>query len=253
MALNNGTTLGHDGAAGAIGDPQGGSDQLAGSSEGNQARDGRKILANDESTSGRRRAKAPADARPMIPIASPDNAEFESALQKAKRGNSDGFDWLYKAYNRRVGALVRSEACPDPDEVVNTVFFKAFRSIDRFTGNQANFASYLYQIARFQVIDERRARNRRVEIGDDLSLDLADGDAGPEELAERSDNASRTFEALQVLTTEQREVLVLRVFFGLTGPETAEALDKPVGAVRSLQNRAEARLRGLVESGAVVL
>ncbi len=182
-----------------------------------------------------------------------DGGEFELALLKAKRGNSDGFDWLYKNYNRRVGALIRSESCPDADEVVNTVFFKAFRSIDRFVGNQANFASYLYQIARFQVIDERRARSRQVEVEDDLSIDLVDRGEGPAELAERSDAATRTYEALQALTPEQREVIVLRVFFGLTGPETAEALDKPVGAIRSLQNRAEARLRGLVESGAVVL
>lgn len=178
---------------------------------------------------------------------------FELAMTKAKRGNSDGFDWLYNHYNRRVGALVRSEGCPDPDEVVNTVFFKAFRAIDRFVGNQANFASYLYQIARFQVIDERRARSRRVEIDEDLSIDLVDGGAGPAELAEESDSTERTYEALQALTPEQREVIVLRVFFELTGPETAEALDKPVGAIRSLQNRAEARLRGLVESGSVVL
>lgn len=179
--------------------------------------------------------------------------EFEMALTKAKRGNSDGFNWLYRNYNRRVGALVRSEGCPDPDEVVNTVFFKAFRAIDRFVGNQANFASYLYQIARFQVIDERRARSRRVEVEEDLSIDLVDGGAGPAELVEQSDSASRTYEALEALTPEQREVIVLRVFFELTGPETAEALDKPVGAIRSLQNRAEARLRGLVESGSVVL
>jgi RNA polymerase sigma-70 factor (ECF subfamily) len=179
--------------------------------------------------------------------------DFELALTKAKRGNSDGFDWLYKHYNRRVGALVRAESCPDPDEVVNTVFFKAFRSIDRFVGNRANFASYLYQIARFQVIDERRARSRRVEIEDDLTIDLVDGGVGPAELAERTEATARTYEALQALTPEQREVIVLRVFFELTGPETAEALDKPVGAVRSLQNRAEARLRGLVESGSVVL
>jgi len=149
--------------------------------------------------------------------------QFELALTKAKRGNSDGFDWLYKNYNRRVGALVRSESCPDPDEVVNTVFFKAFRSIDRFVGNRANFASYLYQIARFQVIDERRARSRRVEIEDDLSIDLVDGGAGPAEIVERSEATTRTYEALQALTPEQREVIVLRVFFELTGPETAEA------------------------------
>lgn len=178
---------------------------------------------------------------------------FASALAKAKQGQGDGFTWLYRAYNRRVGALVRSEACPNADEVVNTVFFKAFRSIDRFVGNQANFASYLYQIARFQVIDERRALSRQVDIDDDLEMDLVVDRSDPAEQAVDKDTAKRVHHALQALTPEQREVIVLRVFFGLTGPETADAMDKPVGAVRSLQNRAEARLRGLVDSGAVVL
>lgn len=181
------------------------------------------------------------------------NDAFASALAKAKQGDGDGFTWLYRAYNRRVGALVRSEACPNPEEVVNTVFFKAFRSIDRFVGNQANFASYLYQIARFQVIDERRARSRQVDIEDDLEFDLIDDRTDPAVLAVDRDTAERVNGALQALTPEQREVIVLRVFFGLTGPETAEAMDKPIGAVRSLQNRAEARLRSLVDSGAVVL
>jgi RNA polymerase sigma-70 factor, ECF subfamily len=179
--------------------------------------------------------------------------EFTDALARAKRGDGDGFTWLYHHYNRRVGALVRSEACPNPDEVVNTVFFKAFRSIDRFVGSRANFASYLYQIARFQVIDERRARNRQVPIDDDADLDLLEEHDDPADTAVERDATTRVNEALQALTPEQREVIVLRVFFGLTGPETAAAMDKPVGAVRSLQNRAEARLRSLVTSGAVVL
>ena len=178
---------------------------------------------------------------------------FASALAKAKAGDGDGFTWLYRAYSRRVAALVRSEACPNADEVVNTVFFKAFRAIDRFVGNRANFASYLYQIARFQVIDERRARSRQVDIEDDLDIDLVDDRTDPADVAVHRDTAVRVNEALQALTPEQREVIVLRVFFGLTGPETAEAMDKPIGAVRSLQNRAEARLRSLVDSGAVVL
>jgi len=178
---------------------------------------------------------------------------FASALAKAKQGHGDGFTWLYRAYNRRVGALVRSEACPNVDEVVNTVFFKAFRSIDRFVGNHANFASYLYQIARFQVIDGRRAQSRQVDIEDDLEIDLIDERTDPAILTVDRDTTNRVHHALQALTPEQREVIVLRVFFGLTGPEAAEAMDKPIGAVRSLQNRAEARLRSLVDSGAVVL
>lgn len=167
--------------------------------------------------------------------------EFQTALADARDGDGQGFAWLYRHYNRPVSAFVRSERCADPDDLLNTVFYKAFRSIDRFVGTQANFAAYLYQLARFQVIDDRRARNRRADI-DDVTND----DSTPE-------STVRSHQALQALTPEQREVMVLRVFFGLSGPETAEALDKPIGAIRSLQNRAEARLRGLVEFGAVQL
>jgi len=179
--------------------------------------------------------------------------EFESTLAKAKMGDSQGFATLYAQYNRRVGALVRSEGCPDPDEIVNTIFFKAFRSIDRFTGTHANFASYLYQIARFQIIDDRRARSRQVDTVSKPLVDCPESDASPAEIAEANEVTVRTYEALKSLTPDQREVLVLRVFFELTGPETAAVLEKPVSAVRSLQNRAEARLRQLVETGAVVL
>ena len=85
------------------------------------------------------------------------------------------------------------------------------------------------------------------------SLTLIDERTDPAVLTVDKDTADRVHHALQALTPEQREVIVLRVFFGLTGPETAEAMDKPIGAVRSLQNRAEARLRSMVDSGAVVL
>lgn len=178
--------------------------------------------------------------------------EFESVLAKAKMGDSQGFATLYSQFNRQVGAFARSEGCPDPDELVNTIFFKAFRSIDRFTGIRANFASYLYQIARFQIIDDRRARNRRADALSESPIEFPESDANPA-TTEVGDATARTYAALQSLTPEQREVLVLRVFFELTGPETATALEKPVSAVRSLQNRAESRLRQLVETGAVRL
>lgn len=174
---------------------------------------------------------------------------FSSALARAKRGDGEGFAWLFQNYSRSVGALIRSEACPNHDEVVNTIFFKAFRSIDRFVGNRANFASYLYQIARFQVVDERRAQQRRLPVDLDLDLDLIDAQSDPAASRPNRDATGRVHEAMKALTPEQREVLVLRVYFGLTGPEAAEAMDRPVEAVRSLQGRAEARLRNLVDSG----
>ncbi len=177
---------------------------------------------------------------------------FSRALEKAKHGDSSGFAFVYGQYNRIVGSVVRSQGSPDPEQTVNAVFSKAFRSIDRFVGNESNFASYLYQIAHFQSIDDRRAHNRRVQLGD-TEQQLVSDDTTNESDSDLSSTARRINEALQALTQEQREVVVLRVFFGLSGPDTAYALDKPIADVRSLQNRAEARLRVFVVSEAATL
>lgn len=178
--------------------------------------------------------------------------EFARALQKAKHGDSSGFASLFEKFNRTVGALVRSQGSPDPEETVNIVFSKAFRSIDRFVGDESNFASFLYQTARFQCIDERRAVSREVRLTGEASSHAIKNN-GSGDTREQSAIAARVNEALEALTSEQREVVVLRVFFGLTGPETAHALEQPITAIRSLQNRAETRMRVLVDSRVVKL
>jgi RNA polymerase sigma factor (sigma-70 family) len=64
----------------------------------------------------------------------------------------------------------------------------------------------------------------------------------PEEFAIERLEASRVMAALQQLSDDQREVLLLRMAAGLTAPEVAAALHKTTGAVKALQHRGLASL-----------
>jgi RNA polymerase sigma-70 factor (ECF subfamily) len=147
-------------------------------------------------------------------------ADFAAAVALARAGEPSGFASLFQGYNRAVVATVRSSDTPNAADAVNRVFLKAFRSIDRFVGSRQDFAALLYRLTAFELQDHR---------------------PGPDEDLPAPGEDSRR--ALQSLTPEQRELIVLRVYFGLSVGEAAAALGRPLSSVRSLQSRAEARLR----------
>jgi hypothetical protein len=75
-----------------------------------------------------------------------------------------------------------------------------------------------------------------------VELNADDGADDPEELAIERLEGSRVMAALQQLSQDQREVLLLRMAAGLTAPEVAAALHKTTGAVKALQHRGLASL-----------
>ena len=71
--------------------------------------------------------------------------------------------------------------------------------------------------------------------------------AGPEKIAELSLTQSRLAAAIERLTESQRQVILLKFIEGLDNETVAQTLDKPVGAVKSLQHRALAALRRILD------
>jgi RNA polymerase sigma-70 factor (ECF subfamily) len=74
-------------------------------------------------------------------------------------------------------------------------------------------------------------------------MDRETDDAGPEARAALRDDMDRVAAALRDLTDDQREVIALRFFAGLSVLETAVAMDREEGTIRGLQFRAIAALR----------
>ena len=69
---------------------------------------------------------------------------------------------------------------------------------------------------------------------------------GPSARTEREQEQRAVRQALWRLTPDQRQVIVLKFFQGVSNDEAAAALDKPVGAVKSLQHRALDALRRML-------
>lgn len=171
-----------------------------------------------------------------------DHLQYDAAVTGARRGDPDSLDALVGWLEGPLLGFARARRSEDPHGVVNEVFVRAFCSLDSFSGGAGDFRAWVFQIARNLIIDQTRARARRVvELATaptDLPAVAVDGGVG-----ERIQESSRVQALLETLTPDQREVLVLRVVADFTAERTAQIMGRSVGSVRVLQHRALAKLR----------
>jgi RNA polymerase sigma-70 factor (ECF subfamily) len=181
-----------------------------------------------------------------------DLAEFESILRAAQAGSEWAWSRLYAWLAADVRGYVRAKGARSPDDVLGEVFVQLARNIGTFDGDTTGFRSWAFMVAHHRVIDERRRR------GSDRSIATE-----PAALPEESSRLPVDAEVLTAmsadeirawlgrhLTEEQRTIVLLRVFAGLSVAEIGEALGKRPGAVRVAHHRALAKLRAAaVEEG----
>jgi len=171
----------------------------------------------------------------------------EADVVAARRREPAAVGRIYAAY---APALFRFFAAELGDrhmaeDLTGSVFTAAIEALPRFRGPVEALGGWLFRIARHDLYDYRRqAARARLDRLDDV-LDeaaAAAGAADPEELALDRLEGSRVMAALESLSPDQREVLLLRMAAGLTAPEVAAAVGKTTGAVKALQHRGLASL-----------
>lgn len=176
---------------------------------------------------------------------SPDASDEVLVVAIAQRGDRAAFRLLFQRYAGRIKAfLMRSGAAPDQaEEVAQDVMVTLWRKAAQFDPARASAATWIFTIARNRRIDRIR-RERRATLDPDDPLHKPD----PQESAETQlagatrDAAVRA--AMADLNPEQREVIELAFFTGLSHGEIAEKLAMPLGTVKSRLRLAFGRLRG---------
>src|SRR4051812_10981863 len=170
---------------------------------------------------------------------------FDTVLDAARGGAGWAFERLFLWLAKPVAAYLRGSGIEDPDGSANDVMLRAFTSLDRFSGDEDRFRSWVFTIAHHLVIDERRRVSRRPR---GAPLEAAGPDPGPTAvdaaeaaLVSLGDERVRTM--LAGLAPDQRDVVLLRVVADLSIEDTAAALGKRPGAVKALQHRAMRTLR----------
>lgn len=133
------------------------------------------------------------------------------------------------------------------DDLAAEVWLAVARGLDRFSGDEANFRSWLFTIARHRVIEHRRRQARRRT--DPLPAERLDGPiergwgGDPAWLVVERLGAQRAVDDLvDSLTSDQAEAVLLRVLGGFDVAEVARIMNRSPGNVRVLCHRALRRL-----------
>jgi RNA polymerase sigma-70 factor, ECF subfamily len=175
-------------------------------------------------------------------------AEIPSDLdlvQRVKNGDKEAFNLLVLKYQRKVGRLVRRlvSNSDEADDVVQDAFIKAYRALPQFRGDSA-FYTWLYRIAVNTAKNHLVSRGKRPislseltsNEGDDESFEVPvvtiDNNTPEAELMSRQ-IAEAVNRAVSALPEELRTALSLREIDGLSYEEIAEAMNCPIGTVRS--------------------
>ena len=172
----------------------------------------------------------------------------EELLARAKRLDMEALAEIYDLYNsclygyaiRLLGDVELAEDC------VAETFSRFLQALHVGKGPRTYLQAYLYRIAHNWITDQYRRQpipplvldenlyNRNVSL--------------PEQEAVENIQKEKVRAALLRLTPEQRQVIMLKYYEGWGNREVAAALDKPLGAVKSLQHRALGALKRMLLS-----
>jgi len=176
---------------------------------------------------------------------------FDALLSRARTGDEHAWAHLYDSLAPQVLGYLRARGATDAEEVLGDVFLHVARGMDGFSGDAAGFRSWVFVIATSRLHDERRRARRKPTTPLDQSAteDQLSSSVDVEQQVEEAAVVQELHEMLRVLTAEQRAVVELRVFAGLSSQEVSEVVGKPVGAVKALYRRGLGSLRRHLELG----
>ncbi len=174
-------------------------------------------------------------------------------LEMISGGNRDALAHLYDRYGRRIFALA-ARILNDPvssEEVTQDVFLSVWRRGSSYSAAKGKFTTWLFSIAHNRTIDELRKRRRdRNRQNDDIDdhLHIESSEISPLENAVAQSEYAKVRDAMADLPPEQRQVVELSYFKGLTQAEIAAKTGQPLGTVKTRMRLALKKLRNALRS-----
>jgi RNA polymerase sigma-70 factor (ECF subfamily) len=171
-------------------------------------------------------------------------------IELVANGEARALEVLYDRYSRVVYSFAL-RIVGDPqlaEEILQEVFFRVWQQGSGFQSNRGSLITWLLSITHNLAIDEVRKRNRRPQKADSEDPELvlggmADESTDIEQEVWLSGVRTAIVEALDRVPKEQRVVIELAYFRGLTQREIAETLGQPLGTVKTRMRLGLQKLR----------
>jgi len=172
-----------------------------------------------------------------------DGETLDRLVEDAQRGDPAAFARIFDEFHGPIYRFIASRVGrpSDAEDLTQLVFVKALEALPRYEARGVPFGGWLFRLARNTTIDHIRTRRDHEELGE--VSDRQTDDQSPEVLAILRTDLDDMAAALQRLTPDQREVIALRFFAGLSSREAADLMGRQEGTIRGLQFRAIAALR----------
>lgn len=180
-------------------------------------------------------------------------ADDQVLIERAQKGDCDALDQLIRKYEKRAYQFAyrltsnQDEAC----DVVGDAFVRIYSAMRNFKGNSA-FTTWMYRILTNCFLDLRKRDRNRPSVSLEAAMQTDDGiverqfesdEPTADLIAERNQREATIEQAVAMLPEYQRAMVTLYHAENLSYEEIAEALDLPIGTVKSRLNRARLSLR----------
>ncbi|OGO40353.1 MAG: hypothetical protein A2147_00880 [Chloroflexi bacterium RBG_16_57_8] len=163
-------------------------------------------------------------------------------MEDWQSGDVDAFEDLFRRYEKMVfkNAYLVTGNRQDAEDILQDVFTSVWKSRHTYDPTKGKLSTWLHRI----TVNECFRKHRKVRPVLPLEgIDLPDNKQGLQESVEDRQEYDRLIDAMETLDGKHRSVLVLRYFNDLSYDEIAQAVDAPLGTVKSRINHALRILR----------
>jgi RNA polymerase sigma-70 factor (ECF subfamily) len=161
----------------------------------------------------------------------------ETLVRRLLRRDVSAFEELYDRHSRLVHALVLRilQQATTAEEIVQDVFLQLWRNASQYDRSRGPFVPWLLTLARNRALDQLRLKSERQRRREEQAEELPSVIAIPdfEGALDEKRRAARVREVMSSLNPQQKRAIELAYFEGLTHTEIANALNEPLGTVKS--------------------
>ncbi len=171
-------------------------------------------------------------------------------VQRAQHLDERALASIYEQFYPRIYSymLLHTGDMGLAEDIASEVMLKVLEALPRYRFRGVPLAAWIFRIAHNCLVDHHRRRKRRQEISlEEASHPLTD--PNPSATADAAVERQDLIQALQSLTDEQRQVILLRFLQGLDNRTIARIMGRSEGAIKSLQHRALKALERLLTGG----